>query len=142
MFIEEYIQRKVKRLIKKAGTSNPEGIIKTRLKSVDFKYVPLCKNINGYYIYISGKKKIIRVNSALKGAEKQFVVLHETGHCILDHRGIILLDRSNSINKLKEEYDADLFAACSFKIYNNINKFNLNNFCMPEYIKSLVNKFL
>jgi Zn-dependent peptidase ImmA (M78 family) len=145
LFIENYIRRKVNKLIKKSATSNPEIIMRTTLKHIDFDYAPLSKNLNGYYLYLSKNKRVIRVNSSLDEIKKQFVLFHETGHCVLEHEDQVLLDRADSmdsVDKLRNEYDANLFASYFFKIHNNIDKNNLNGICLPEYIKYLISKFL
>lgn len=141
LFIENYIEDKMNKLIIKSGSTNPEFILKT-LKNVDFNYEILSENINGYYIYVSEKYQIIRVNSILTEFQREFVTFHEIGHCVLKHRGKILLDTKYTISKLKEEHEADLFAAYGFKLHNNLTKENINYANLPKKIKTLMNEFL
>lgn len=141
MYIEKNIIDIVNYLIKKYDTNNPEELIKN-MKNVDFAYVPLTKNINGLYLYISEKKQIVRVDTNLNPIFKQYTLFHEVGHCILKHRGEILLDCLSTTNKRKEEYEADLFATYFFKLCNGISKENIDNLIMPHRAKDLINKFL
>lgn len=112
------------------------------MKNVDFKYEDLSNNIRGYYIYISQKRQIIRVNKSLSENARKYVLFHEIGHCILNHRGKVLLYTTNSINKIKEEHYADLFAAYCFKLYRNITNNNIDEILLPKKVKELIQIFL
>lgn len=123
------------------GTSNPEELIKG-MKNVNFTYELLSDELNGYYLYISEKKQIVRVHENLNYSNRQYVVSHEIGHCALNHRGTILFEYVNTISNRKEEYEADLFATYLFIRHNEITKENLHEFMIPERIKGLIYKFL
>lgn len=141
MYIENYIKKIVDNLVSKMGTSNPEELIKG-MKNVNFTYELLSDELNGYYLYISEKKQIVRVHENLNYSNRQYVVSHEIGHCALKHRGTILFEYVNTISNRKEEYEADLFATYLFIRHNEITKENLNEFMIPERIKDLIYKFL
>lgn len=141
LYIENYITKTIDKLVIKYGTSNPEELIKSR-KNIDFAYEPLTTDVNGYYIYISEKRQIVRINENLSFSEKQLALYHELGHCIMKHKGKLLLNYSTAINNRKEEYEADLFAAYFFKLHNGIISENINDFTIPMKAKELIRKFL
>lgn len=141
MYIERYILEATESFIKKHGTGHPEEIVKS-IKNIDFAYEPLSNTLNGYYLYLSEKRQIIRVNSNLKTIEKQITLFHELSHHNLKHRGKILLNSAISINNIKEEYQADLFAIYAFIKHNNISKENINDYIVPERYRDLLHKFL
>lgn len=127
--------------MRKHGTSNPEQILRG-MHNVDFKYEPLSKNINGYYIYLSEKRQIVRVDENLNEKEREYVLFHEIGHCLMKHRGQVLFDSIQTISTRKEEYEADLLATYLFKVHNNITRENIDQFIIPERAKKLMQKFL
>lgn len=141
MFIEKRIKEEVEKLMRKHRTKNPEEII-SNMRNVDFQYETLSDTLNGYYLYCSEKKQIIRVHDNLSIYDKQYVLFHEIGHCVLKHRGVILLDCLQAVSKLKEEYEADLFATYFFILLNGINRENINDFTIPARARDLVKKFI
>jgi Zn-dependent peptidase ImmA (M78 family) len=141
LFVEQRIKEEIEKTIKKYGTSNPKKII-GNMKNVDFAFEPLSKNLNGYYIYVSEKKQIMRVHDDLEQHESQYNCFHELTHKILGHKGIILLNYRTTIGSLKEEYEADLGATYFFILHNGINRENINDFTIPERAKGLIYKYL
>lgn len=140
LYIENYIKNVVNKLIRQQGTTDAEELIKSR-KNLTFEYESLSENIKGFYTFISEKKRIMAVNEDLEGYEKQFTLYHELGHCVLNHKGEMLLN-CPSTKCRKEEYEADLFAAYIFTLHNNITKDNINELLLPTRAKGLINKFL
>lgn len=140
MFIEERIKGNVEKFIKKYGTSDPEKIVKN-MKNLDFAYEPLSENLNGYYLYLSEKRQIIRVNENLQDTLRQFTLFHELSHNVSKHKGKLLLNTTN-ISNIKEEYEADLCATYMFIVHNKITKENINEIKIPSRAKDLIDKFL
>jgi len=130
----------VDELIKNEGTTNPMDLIKNK-KNLTFQYSQLSDNVKGYYLYISEKKQILAVNETLQGCEKQFTLFHEFGHCIMKHKGDLLLN-SFSTESRKQEYMADLFATYMFVVHNHITKDNVNDFILPKRARELIHNFL
>ena len=141
MFIEERIRENVESFIKKNGTSDPEEIIRS-MKNIDFAYEPLSKNLNGYYLCLSEKRQIIRVNENLEGLRKQYALFHELSHYISGHRGKLLLNSITTISNIKEEYEADLSATYFLVVHNDISKDNIHNFVLPDRASVLINRFM
>lgn len=141
LYIENYIKGIIDTLIKRYGTSEPEELIKAK-KNVDFAYEPLTNDVNGYYIYISEKRQIVRINENLDVLGRQLALFHELGHCIMMHKGKLLLNCSTTICNRKEEYEAELFAAYFFKLHNGIIRENINDFTIPIKNKELMMRFL
>lgn len=64
----------------------------------------------GMYKYIK-KNKVVFINSNLKEEEKRYVLAHEIGHAILHTKSSCFFSSTANINKLKKEYEANLFAS-------------------------------
>ena len=64
----------------------------------------------GMYKYIK-KNKVVFINSNLREEERRFVLAHEIGHAILHTKSSCFFSNTANINKIKKEYEANLFAS-------------------------------
>jgi Zn-dependent peptidase ImmA (M78 family) len=74
------IDIRVKNLVKKYGTRDPEKII--RELGIRIKYKPYKDYTKGYYINAKTNKFIV-INSNLNEHEQRIVLAHELGHAVL-----------------------------------------------------------
>ncbi|MDS0525498.1 ImmA/IrrE family metallo-endopeptidase [Clostridium sp. SHJSY1] len=106
--MNNYIKKEVNELKINHGTNNPFEIVKQD-KDIELIIEPLGK-IWGMYKYIN-KTKTIFLNSNLNEHQQRFVLAHELGHAILHPRSSCFFVNTLNTNKLKKEYEANLFAA-------------------------------
>lgn len=106
--MRKYIDKEVKRLIKKHKTNNPFLIAEN--ENIIVLFEPL-GSINGYYNkYV--RQKFIHINSSLPKEMQLVTCAHELGHARLHPNANTPFFRSNtfySINKLEKQ--ANYFAA-------------------------------
>lgn len=115
MNIVSYIQSIADKVIDKYDNLNPIHIVKS-LKRVEFQTAPLTDNINGFYKYISPNRQMIVINENLSNEDFYMTLFHELSHYFLGHKNTLLLN-SSFTSKLKEEYQADLFATYLYLHY-------------------------
>lgn len=110
-----YIKSIANKVIDEYDNLNPIDIVKS-LKRVEFQTLPLTKNINGFYEYISPNKQMIVINENLSGEDFYITLFHELSHYFLEHKNDFLLNASFT-STLKEEYQADLLATYLYLHY-------------------------
>lgn len=105
--MNDYIKRIIENLKIKFNTTCPYKLAN------DLDIILIIEDLGkvmGMYKYIK-KNKVIFLNSNLKEEERKFVLAHEIGHAILHTKSSCFFSTTTSINKIKKEYEANLFAA-------------------------------
>lgn len=98
----------VKKYKKKYNTKDPYTLVDEL--NIILIIAPL-NTIYGMYKY-QNKNKVIYLNECLSEFERKYVLAHELGHAILHPKVSCSFFTNNSlVNKIKKEYEANLFAA-------------------------------
>lgn len=128
----DYIERTVNNLKNKYNTSNPFEL--ADCLNVTLIIAPL-NSVWGMYKYIK-RNKTIFLNSTLNDCQKRFVLAHELGHAILHTKSSCFFTNTLKNNKLKKEYQANVFAATLLIDLDNIDKSYLQD-CSIKQLASL-----
>lgn len=126
--MKEYIKRVVESLKEKNKTECPYELA----KQLDIVLIiePLGKPF-GMYKYIN-RNKIIFINSVLDENERRFVLAHEIGHAVLHPKSSCFFTNTKNINKRKNEYEANLFAAEFLIDFKDIDSLYLQGFSISQ----------
>ncbi len=125
--MKNYIRKVIGNLKKQFDTTNPFELA----ESLDITLiVTSLGSISGMYKYIN-RNKTIFLNENLNEYEQRFVLAHEIGHAILHTKSSCFF--SNTLNnKLKIEYQANLFAAELLIDLNEIDKLYLQGYSIKQ----------
>lgn len=102
-----YIKKLIENLKRKYNTNCPYEL--ASYLGIKIIIEPLGKSW-GMYMYLN-KTRTIFINSILNDYEKRFVLAHEIGHAILHTKTSCFFSGTYSYNKIKKEYEANIFAA-------------------------------
>lgn len=103
----KYIKGIIENLKKKYETECPYEL--ANALGITLIVCPLGKPL-GMYKYIN-KNKVIYINSILNTHQKRYVLAHEIGHAILHPKSSCFFTNTRNLNKLKKEYEANIFAS-------------------------------
>lgn len=125
--MKKYIRKVIGNLKNKYDTTNPFELA----ESLDITLiVTSLGSISGMYKYIN-RNKTIFLNENLNEYEQRFVLAHEIGHAILHTKSSCFF--SNTLNnKLKTEYQANLFAAELLIDLKEIDKLYLQGYSIKQ----------
>lgn len=125
--MKKYIRKVIGNLKNKYDTTNPFELA----ESLDITLIlTSLGSISGMYKYIN-RNKTIFLNENLNEYEQRFVLAHEIGHAILHTKSSCFF--SNTLNnKLKTEYQANLFAAELLIDLNKIDKLYLQGYSIKQ----------
>lgn len=125
--MKKYIRKVIGNLKNKYDTTNPFELA----ESLDITLIlTSLGSISGMYKYIN-RNKTIFLNENLNEYEQRFVLAHEIGHAILHTKSSCFF--SNTLNnKLKTEYQANLFAAELLIDLNEIDKLYLQGYSIKQ----------
>lgn len=125
--MKKYIRKVIGNLKNKYDTTNPFELA----ESLDITLIlTSLGSISGMYKYIN-RNKTIFLNESLNEYEQRFVLAHEIGHAILHTKSSCFF--SNTLNnKLKTEYQANLFAAELLIDLKEIDKLYLQGYSIKQ----------
>lgn len=124
----DYIERAVNNLKNKYKTSNPFELVDCL--NITLIIAPL-NSIWGMYKYIK-RNKTIFLNSELDDYQKRFVLSHELGHAVMHTKSSCFFTNTLENNKLKKEYEANMFAATLLIDLNNIDELYLQGYSINQ----------
>ncbi|MBV4426486.1 ImmA/IrrE family metallo-endopeptidase [Clostridium tyrobutyricum] len=114
------IHARVKHLIQKYGTRDPEKII--NYLGIDLRYEDIGEKAKGFYISLVTNKYIV-INNKLDEHEKNIVLAHELGHALLHyHKSTCYLREYTLFPRGRIENEANKFAAELLIDEKNIEK--------------------
>ena len=125
------IPKIVENLVYECNTRNPFNICKKLGLTVDFV------NYGKGFIFDS---KYIKINKKYTGLAAYVICAHELGHAIL-HNGecINCFDRNDTLKKIENDRQANMFAAYLLFEDNNDIKFkNMNSYMLSNFINSYI----
>lgn len=124
----KYVKRVVENLNEKYKTNCPYELA----NELDIILIiqPLGKTW-GMYKYIN-RNKVIYINSILNEHERRFVLAHEIGHATLHPKSSCFFTNTKNLNKLKREYEANIFASELLINFNNIDSLYLNGYSIGQ----------
>ncbi|QXE18276.1 ImmA/IrrE family metallo-endopeptidase [Clostridium sp. 001] len=124
------IHARVKHLIQRYNTRDPERIIK--YLGIDLRYEDIGENTKGFYISLITNKYIV-ISSKLKEIEKVIVLTHELGHALLHyHRFTCFIREYTLFPRGRIENEANKFAAELLIDEKDIDKYSLENMCKGQ----------
>lgn len=115
--MNNYIKRVVENLIKKYKTECPYEL--ANYLNIILIIQPLGQPL-GMYKYIN-RNKVIFLNSKLNEYERRYVLAHEIGHAVLHPKVSCFFTNTKNLNKVKKEYEANLFASEFLINFNNMD---------------------
>lgn len=124
----DYIERIVNNLKNKYKTSNPFEL--ADYLDVTLIIAPL-NSVWGMYKYIK-RNKTIFLNSSLNEYEQRFVLAHELGHAIMHTKSSCFFTNTLVNNKLKKEYQANMFAANLLVDLSNTDELYLQRYSINQ----------
>lgn len=126
--MNEYIKRVVENLRKKYKTECPYEL--SNYLGVLVVTQPIGETL-GMYKYIN-RNKVIFLNSNLNENEKRYVLAHEIGHAVLHPRSSCFFTNTKNLNKLKKEYEANLFASEFLINFDNIDYLYIQGYSVGQ----------
>lgn len=126
--MNEYIKRVVENLRKKYKTKCPYEL--ANYIGILIITQPIGETL-GMYKYIN-RNKVIFLNSNLTEDERRYVLAHEIGHAILHPRSSCFFTNTKNLNKLKKEYEANLFASEFLINFDNIDSFYTQGYSIGQ----------
>ena len=124
----DYIENVVNNLKNTYKTSNPFELV--NCLDVTLITVPL-NSVWGMYKYIK-RNRTIFLNSELDDYQKRFVLSHELGHAVLHTKSSCFFTNILTNNKLKKEYEANMFAALLLIDLTNIDDLYLQGYSISQ----------
>lgn len=124
------IHARVKHLIQRYNTRDPERIIKCL--GIDLRYEDIGENTKGFYISLITNKYIV-ISNKLNEVEKFIVLAHELGHALLHyHRSTCFIREYTLFPRGRIENEANKFAAELLIDEKDIDKYSLENMCKSQ----------
>ncbi|QXE19499.1 ImmA/IrrE family metallo-endopeptidase [Clostridium sp. 001] len=124
------IHARVKHLIQRYNTRDPERIIK--YLGIDLRYEDIGENTKGFYISLITNKYIV-ISNKLNEVEKVIVLAHELGHALLHyHRSTCFIREYTLFPRGRIENEANKFAAELLIDEKDIDKYSLENMCTNQ----------
>lgn len=124
----DYIENIVNNLKNTYKTSDPFELVDCL--DITLITIPL-KSVWGMYKYIK-RNKTIFLNSELDDYQKRFVLSHELGHAIMHTKSSCFFTNTLANNKLKNEYQANMFAATLLIDLDNMDKLYLQGYSIDQ----------
>lgn len=126
--MENYIDNIIRTLKTKFNTNDPFELVDCL--NITLIIAPL-GSILGMYKYIK-RNKTIFINSTLNEYEKRYVLAHEIGHAIMHTKSSCFFTSTFVNNKLKKEYQANIFAATLLIDLSTIDKLYLQGYSIGQ----------
>jgi Zn-dependent peptidase ImmA (M78 family) len=124
------IPTKVKHLVKKHGTRDPEKI--AAYLGIKVKYEDLADNTKGFYINLI-RNKFIVINSNSTEKYRKIIIAHELGHALLhNNKSTCLIREYTLFPRGKIENEANIFAAELLINENCIDKYSIENMSINQ----------
>ena len=107
MIVLSWLQRRLEREVKKAGTNNPFEIASS--KNIIVNYFPLGNTLGFYMKHV--RHQVITINSDIDESLQRFVCAHELGHAVLHpDKSTPFLYKNTLLSTAKIECEANKFA--------------------------------
>lgn len=126
--VSNYVKRVVENIKRQYKTNCPYELA----NELDIILIiqPLGKPL-GMYKYIN-RNKVIYLNSVLDEDQRRFVLTHELGHAILHPKSSCFFTNTKNLNKLKKEYEANIFASEFLIDFSDSDVLHLQNYSISQ----------